>query len=216
MSADTVGLLGKALAGDARALDGLVAALTPIIQARVARTLLARRAHRTAGRNLRQEVEDLTQEIWIALFSSQGRVLRSWQAERGLSLENFVGLVSERHVASFLRSGRRNPWKEELGDGDEVEVTTDEPGPEQVAAGREHLRLLLDRLRASLSPLGQRVFEILFVQELSLPDAIAASGLSADALYAWRSRLRRLAHELDAELSRTAPTARSTDEGARR
>jgi len=210
---DSAGWLSEALAGDPLALNRLIAALTPVVQARVARALLARRALRAGGRNMRQDVEDLTQEIWIALFANGARVLRSWQVERGLSLENFVGLVSERHVASFLRSGRRNPRREELATGEEIEVTTDAPGPEEITAGREHLRLLLERLMAALSPLGRQVFEILFVRELSLPEAIAASGLSADALYAWRSRIRKLAHDLQLDLSRTRAAPRNTEGG---
>jgi DNA-directed RNA polymerase specialized sigma24 family protein len=186
VSDDTGGLVGDALAGDQLALTRLVASLTPVVQARVARTLLARRASRAGGRNLRHEVEDLSQEIFLALFASGGRVLRSWRAERGLSLESFVGLVSERHVVSFLRSGRRNPWREQLG-------------------------LLLERLQRTLSPLGRQVFELLFVQELSLPEAMARSGLSADAVYAWRSRLRRAAREAMAELSKSGSPPRKTE-----
>src|SRR5215208_3506308 len=107
------GLVRDALAGDQTALTRLVAVLTPIIQARVARTLLARRSQCAGDRNVRQEVEDFTQDIFLSLFARDAHVLRSWRAERGLSLENFVGLVSERQVVSFLRSGKRNPWKDE-------------------------------------------------------------------------------------------------------
>jgi RNA polymerase sigma-70 factor, ECF subfamily len=70
------------------------------------------------------------------------------------------------------------------------------------------LRLLLDRLREKLSPLGQRLFELLFVQEMSPEETMAATGLSADAVYAWRSRLRRLARKLLAELSGNAASQR--------
>jgi len=211
---DTVGLVGEALAGDQLALTRLVAILTPVVQARVARTLLARRPWLAGGRDIRQEVEDLTQEIFLALFSRSAHVLRSWQAERGLSLENFVGLVSERHVVSFLRSGKRTRSKEDLATGEELEATAAESGPEEEAASREQLQLLLERLRQSLSPLGRQVFELLFVQELSLPEAMAASGLSADAVYAWRSRLRRHARELLAELSSSSSAPRKPEEGA--
>ena len=76
-----------------------MALLTPVIQARVARTLLARRSHLGSDRNVRQEVEDMTQEIFLLLFHKGGQVLRSWEAGRGLSLKNFVGLVSERRAA---------------------------------------------------------------------------------------------------------------------
>jgi RNA polymerase sigma-70 factor, ECF subfamily len=212
---ESVALVERALAGDKLALTRLVAALTPVVQARVARTLLCRRWARGGGRSVRDDVEDLAQDVFLSLFANQGRVLRSWQAERGLSLENFVGLVSERYVVSFLRSGRRNPWKEELASGDELDVRVDEPSPDRVASGRQQLGLLLDRLRDHVSPLGFHLFELLFVQELSLPETMAASGLSADAVYAWRSRLRRLARELMSDVSGNAPPKRSSRKGGR-
>ena len=211
---DTSELVREALAGDREALARLVALLTPVIQARVARTLLARRSLLGAARNVRQEVEDLTQDVFLLLFSNGARVLRTWQAERGLSLENFVGLVGERYVVSFLRSGKRNPWKEDLTPAEDLEAENPEQDPEEVTASREQLRLLLDRLQEKLSPLGRHLFDLLFVQELSQAEAIAASGLSADAVYAWRSRLRRLAQKLLAEMSgKAAPPRKNRKDG---
>lgn len=209
---DNASLVKRALSGDQGALTRLVAALTPVIQARVARTLLCRRARAGAGRDVRQEVEDLTQDVFLALFSRGSHVLRSWQAERGLSLENFVGLVAERQVVSFLRSGRRNPWKEDPSPVEELDAAAPDSGPEETAASREQLGLLLDRLREKLTPLGHQIFLLLFVRELSIPEAMAATGLSADAVYAWRSRLRRLARQLLAEMSGKPEPARKTYE----
>jgi len=209
---DSAGLVQQALAGDQTALTRLVAGLTPVVQARVARALLARRSRLGSGRDVRQEVEDLSQEVFLALFSRDARVLRSWQAERGLSLENFVGLVAERQVISFLRSGRRNPWQEDPSPAEDLDVTAPESDPEEVAASREQLSLLLERLREKLSPLGHRLFELLFVQEMTVPETMAESGLSAEAVYAWRSRLRRVAQQLLAELSGKPTRARKTHE----
>lgn len=212
---DTESLLRRALAGEQTALTRLVAVLTPVIQARVARTLLSRKAQLSGGRSVRQEVEDLSQEVFLSLFARDARVLRSWQAERGLSLENFAGLVAERQVLSFLRSGRRNPQQETSWSEDEVDAPARDSGPEEVTAGREHLAWLLDRLREEASPLGYRLFHLLFVQELSLPEVRAASGLSADAVYAWRSRLRRLAQSLLAEMSgKVAPSRKTWKDGS--
>lgn len=211
---DSAGLVRRALAGDQTAVTRLVAGLTPVIQARVARTLLARRSRLGSGRDIRQEVEDLSQDVFLSLFSRDGHVLRSWQAERGLSLENFVGLVAERQVVSFVRSGRRNLWKEEPSPAQELDATVSESGPEEVAASREQLSLLLERLREKLSPLGHQLFVLLFVREMSVPETVAASGLSADAVYAWRSRLRRLARQLLAELSgKPVPARKTLEEG---
>jgi RNA polymerase sigma-70 factor (ECF subfamily) len=201
-SQDTESLLRRALAGEQAALSGLVSLLTPVIQARVARTLLARRSLLAGGRNVRQEVEDLSQEVFLALFSRDAYVLRGWQAERGLSLKNFVGLVAERQVLSFLRSGRRNPQQEDAcTEEDDFDPVAPDSGPEEVTASRELMSLLLDRMREEVSPLGLRLFDLLYVQELSPAEVMTETGLSADAVYKWRSRLRQLARKLLAELS---------------
>jgi RNA polymerase sigma factor (sigma-70 family) len=205
-SEEIASLIRRALAGDQAALTELVALLTPVIHARVARTL-ARRSFLASGR---QEVEDLTQEVFLKLFARDGRVLRSWQPERGLSLANFVGLVAERQVLSFLR--RRNPWKEVQSlTEDKIDVVDPYPRPDDDS--RKQLALLLDRLRESLSPKGWQLFDLIYIQELSQAEVEAASGLSADAVYAWRSRLRRLARKLRDEMSGPGASTRSTEQG---
>ena len=200
----------RALAGDEAALTRLVDALTPVIQARVARGLLLWRQGLSAGRDVRQEVEDLTQEVFLALFDDGGRVLRNWNPERGLSLANFAGLVAERQTVSVLRTGKRSPWKEDPTLTEELDEPAATPGPEEAAASRETLRLLLRRLTEELSPLGRQLFELLFLRELPVREVIERTGMSPDAIYAWRSRLRRMARRLLADLSEPAPAARRT------
>lgn len=190
-----------ALAGDEPALSRLVRTLTPVIQSRVARSLLLRRTGRAAGRDIRQEVEDLTQDIFLLLFADGGKVLRSWQPERGLSLANFVGLVAERQTVSILRSGKRSPWKEEPVLPEDLDQAAPESGPEEAAASREQLRLLLHRLTEELTPLGRHLFDLLFLRELPFDEVTRQTGMSPDAVYAWRSRLRRLARRLLDETS---------------
>ncbi len=186
----------RALAGNEAALTRLVKALTPVIQSRVARGLLLRRTGMAAGRDIRQEVEDLTQEIFLLLFADGGKVLRSWQPERGLSLLNFVGLVAERQTASLLRSGKRSPWKEDPMLPEDLDQAAPGSGPEEIAASREQLKLLLHRLTEELSPLGRHLFDLLFLRELPFEEVTRQTGMTADAVYAWRSRLRRLARRL--------------------
>lgn len=207
---DSAGLVKRALAGDQTASTRLVAGLTPVVQARVARTLLAHRSYLGSGRDVRQEVEDMSQDIFLSLFTRDAHILRSWQAERGLSLENFVGLVAQRQVVSFLRSGKRNPWKEEPWPAEELETTALDCGPEEITASREQLSLLLERMRETLSPLGYHIFVLLFLQEMSVAETMAATGLTDDAVYQWRGRLRRLAQRLLAELSGKPTLARKT------
>lgn len=205
--------VARALARDARALTDLVSRLTPVIQARVARALLLWRTGGAASRSVRQEVEDFTQEMFLLLFQEDGRVLRGWDAERGLSLENYAGLVVERRMTSILRTGKRNPWTEEPTEAASLELLPDVETTERVAASRQELGHVVSRLREELTPLGRRLFQLLFLEEREPAEVMAATGLSADAVYAWRSRLKRLAARLLAEMSDSAGPARNPSRG---
>lgn len=204
--------LRRALSGDERALDRLVTRLTPVIQARVARCLLLRRWGAAHGRNVRQEVDDLTQEIWVLLFDNGGKVLRSWKPERGLPLARFVDLVTQRRVVSILRSGRRNPWPDDPTLPEELDHRESPVvGPEEITASRQELRCLWQRLTEELSPLGRHLFDLLFLRELPQAEVEAQTCLSAGAVYAWRSRLRHLARRLLADCQKPRPTSEVTE-----
>jgi DNA-directed RNA polymerase specialized sigma24 family protein len=187
-------LIRQALAGDRPAIDRLVDRLTPIVQARIARLLLARA--RATGRDMRAQVEDMSQEVFLSLFDHDGRVLRAWDRQRGLSLENFVGFVAHRQAISILRNGATCPFTEEATEQRALLELVDETAPaqlEQDIAARETLLLLLDQLRLSLSPRSLEMFERLFVLEESVESLRATTGLSAAAVHTWRSRLGKLA-----------------------
>lgn len=214
--ADLYGEVQSAVVGDRGAVGRLVKILTPVIQARVARSLLRHRAGAASNRGIRQEVEDLTQEIFLLLFAEDGRVLRTWEPERGLALVNFVGLIAERRTASLLRSGRRSPWQDETSLADDQDFAAEESGPEEIAVSRQQLQQLLRRLTEELSPLGRHLFDLLFVRDLPPEEIVAATGMTRDAVYAWRSRLRRLARRLVSAKSDGAPSHRTTSMGGKR
>src|SRR5207253_11410064 len=94
------------------AVRELIAAVAPVVQARVARAALRRRSTREQGRDVREEVRDLSQEIFAALFDDDARALRAWRPTGGLSLANYVGLIVEHQVANIFRSGKRRPWSD--------------------------------------------------------------------------------------------------------
>lgn len=202
---DDEDLARRALSGDAVATRRLVAHVLPIVQARVARVLVRRRGG--SGRDVRQEVEDLAQEVFAALFENGGRVLRAWDPARGLSLASFCGLVAEREAASILRSGRRSPWAADPTDADDLEKDLPaESGLEARLATREQLELLVDRVREALSPLGLEMFERLVVQEEAVESVCAATGMSADAVYAWKSRIGKLVRRIARDIAISDPS----------
>jgi RNA polymerase sigma factor (sigma-70 family) len=192
-------LLDRALAGEREAVARLIDELSVVIQARSVRVM--GRLVGIGRRNLRQEVEDLTQEIFAHLFAERGRVLRSWDAERGLSLPNFVGLIAERHIYSLFRVDKRRPFREEATEAAAFERRGGgDPGPEQALSSRQQLDRLLDRMRETLTPLGARIFQLAYVEERDVPEVARLCGLTEEAVYVWRSRLRKTAGELLAEL----------------
>jgi RNA polymerase sigma-70 factor (ECF subfamily) len=195
-------LVRRALEGERAAIEALVRELSPVVQSRVA-TALWRRGH-----NSRQELEDLTQEVLMDVFTGEARVLASWEPERGLSLASFVGLVAQRSVASALRSRRRSPFAHEPTDPGALDATPDSAragaAPERSAAARELLRLLLDRLHTELSPKALEMFYRLYVWQEE-PELVAReTGSKLEAVYQWRSRLKKEVTELEAKLSSRA------------
>jgi RNA polymerase sigma factor (sigma-70 family) len=198
--AATVKLVADAAAGQAGAARELVRVLYPVVQARVGRVLWRLRGG--GQRDLRGETEDLTQEVFAFLFEERAKALLAWDPTRGLSLQNFVGLLAERRSISHLRSGRQSHYNEDPTSDSALDRQGEpSPGPEPAAFSRELLAALLDRLRQSLSPLGMHLFVLIYVEERSVEEVAEAANLSNDAVYAWRSRLRKLVATLAADLA---------------
>jgi RNA polymerase sigma-70 factor (ECF subfamily) len=201
---DDAALVDRALSGEGPAMRTLIDRLLPSVQGRVGLALL-RRHGQARGRNLRAEAEDLSQEVFAALFEQGGRVLRSWQPDRGLSLKGFVGLVAEREAGAILRTGKRSPFTEEPTAAEALQETLHDIGERNptgpspmtdLLESRDLLETLIDRLRERLSPQGFWLFELLYVEERSVEETCTIAKMTPDALYAWRSRIGKLAREV--------------------
>lgn len=186
--AEEAALLAEALAGSRAALDRLVRYLTPVIQVRVARALLV--GGGGGHRNLREEVEDLTQEVYTTLFGQDARVLRAWRPGAGLNLRNFIGMVARRKVGAVLATRKRNPWYEQPLSHDVVERALPADGEaEQRIANKELLALALRRTDLVLSERGRQLLEWIVCDGLENDEIRARSALTDAAIYQWRSRI---------------------------
>jgi DNA-directed RNA polymerase specialized sigma24 family protein len=201
-----------AIAGDELAIRDLVRELTPVIQSRVARVLVRTRGA-SAGSVLRQDVLDVSQQVFERLFADNGMILRTWNREAGLSLMAFVGLIAERDAVTVVRSRKLNPTTEAPTDDAALESTLAHVDIEGVMLTRSVVRVLVERLERALSPLGVRVFRALFVDERDVESAGKELGLSAEAIYQWRTRIRQTARQLAAELHHEETHAVSNADG---
>jgi len=191
----------RALGGDSVAMRALIDAAAPVIHVRVVRALMKRHAS-ARGRNVRQEMEDMVQEVFAALLADDGRTLRAWDPERGLSFLGFVGFIAEREVAMIMRTGKRSPWTEDPTMDDKlIDLGGASDNVEERVATRELLTRIADRLREQLSPQGRQCFQMLYVEDRSVQSVSSETGMSIDALYAWRSRVGRLLRKLRDELA---------------
>jgi RNA polymerase sigma factor (sigma-70 family) len=184
-------LVERALRSEPEAVGALVDLLLPAVR-RVAERVI-RRSTRITGRGLQLSVDDLVQDCFELLFDDAGRVLRSWEPGRGLALVRFVELISERHLVTLLKTGKRNPWREDPTMDEAMDLmTTSLQDPEMSFASKEVLERLLDRIRMTLSPVGMELFEALFVHEQTPAEIGKRLGMSNDAIYAWKHRFKKL------------------------
>jgi len=179
----------RAVDGDEDTMRRLIRAMRPTVQAEVAWTL-HRYAPRGRGRDARQELADMVQEVFLSLIDNDGRALKAWRPERGRSLKSFVAMVARHQVVSILRSGRRSPWTEDPTPVEDMNLAP-EPSPETALHNADEARQLMAVLRDELSTRSMMIFEALYIEQKTVEEVCGEFGLSKNALYAWRSRLRR-------------------------
>ncbi|MCA9544073.1 MAG: sigma-70 family RNA polymerase sigma factor [Myxococcales bacterium] len=183
----------RALGGDRSAQRHLFHALLPHVQKKV-NAVLVRRASAGGRRPVRQEVLDLTQDVFVALFEHDGRALRAWHPDKGASLPTWVGRVAEKRIISTLRTAKRNPWTETPTEAEAFErVVPALPSAHAKVASRQQLERVLDALRADLSEQAFALFVALFVEQQEVDAICAAHGMTANAVYIWRTRLKKAA-----------------------
>lgn len=170
------------------ALRSLVAALTPVIEARVARALLL--AERS---DLEHELPDLVQELLLMLFKDDARLLRRWTPELGVSLADWVGLICERRLRELVQRMRSRGTASRLAAPTALALAHD-PGPSLEA--RYELAHLLRMLRRAMSARAVALFETLWLHEEDVATVARRFTMSQGAVYAARARVLRVAREV--------------------
>ena len=215
--------LSSAIRGDEEAVRHFVHAFSPLIQVRIGRVLLRYKKDMSTSQ-IRQETEDLCQETFVQLFTDGARVLQSWDAHKGLSLTNFIGLIAERVAFSWARTGRKNAWREMAMEGNTLERKADRAvenhfenramsegasSPESQVANRETLERVIVRFKAELPPNGLQVFYLIYLQGKTVEEVSQIMNIQPDTVYSWRSRLMKRAKEILLDLSDTSTENRA-------
>jgi len=186
-------LVRDALAGEQAAVRALVRRLLPVIRAVVGHRL-RRRGGRAAG-----DLDDYTQDIWLALLADGGRRLLAFDPARGASFEGYVGVVAEREFADRLR---REGAKKRGGDHAQVDSETLDRvagqggDPEAVTVARRQAEALRAHLDSTLPERGRLVFRYLYVDGRGVAEVAATLGVKTQVVYNWQHRIRKEARTL--------------------
>ncbi len=185
-------VIQQASLGDQKAVSSLIHFLTPVIQASVAH-LLTRFQSAHKNKNIATEVADYCQEILLLLFKNNAKTLLGWEPEKGMSLTSFVSLIAKRRVISDLRHAKlhlslddksvKHSLKNHITQGDIASQLSD----------RQLVYQVVTHLKNDISELGFDIFTQLFLFE-NTPEEISQNiGISVNAIYVWKNRIKKQA-----------------------
>jgi RNA polymerase sigma factor (sigma-70 family) len=197
-------LIHRAMAGDRPSVDELMDILTRTIRGAVTRELGRWRR----GQASEQEVEDITQAVFVHLFADDWHALLQWDPRRGHTLQGFVALVARNVTIATLRTRRSNPFQEEPVSPEVFdERAASGSGPESVAISRQAAAQITGRVTEGLTSRGKEMFRLLILEDRPIEEVCAHTGMTPDAIYQWQSRLNRKLREVAAEIAAAAAPA---------
>jgi len=189
---DDAVVMTRALAGDRAAQTLLVEMLRGPVQAQ----MLSFVRHRGYTRDVPQRVADLTQDIFLYLFEDNLKVLRSWDPHFGVPLVRFITMVAKRKAWGILNAKRHQLDFAPQAASQVLEFSLH---TNPLDGDDQWVRVAMTRVRESLSEKGQDVFDMLFRDQATVAEISARQNLTREAVYQWRSRLRRaIRRELNA------------------
>ncbi len=185
---EAVLLVEQASSGDADAQAALRERIEPVIRAR-ARAFVARRVARRIGIH---DAEDLLQQVWLALWADGARLLRAYDPKRGMGLEGYVGMITQRelwHAAEQLQTQKRS--SEAALSKSSASSSVDSPSPECIVATRQVLAGVDAFVRSQLSARAQHAYVLLYADGKSVAEVARTLGTDEQTVYNFQHEVRK-------------------------
>ena len=184
-------LLAACIAGQRGAQGAFVVRFERYIRHLVNRTVRRYRAHVDGA-----VIDDLCQEVFIALFEEDCRRLRLFEGRNGCPLKAWIRVISMRTTISRMRRWRNHSQlPSEDSDRGSLRMVDQQPSAVQLLAAQDDQRRR-DRLLSlaeCLSDDDRQLIEMIYVDEMSVPDITEALSIRRGALYMRKNRaIRRL------------------------
>jgi RNA polymerase sigma-70 factor (ECF subfamily) len=189
--ADDSELLMGCIAGDASALAAFVQRFELYVRHIVGRTV------RRYTSNVDSAVlDDLCQEVFVALFDNDRRRLRLFEGRNGCPLRAWIRVIAMRTTVSRMRRWKNHSQlPNEDSDRGSVKMVDDGPNALQLLSAEDDKKrqAQLLTLAECLSPEDRELIELIYVHEMSVPAITEKLHIRRGALYMRKNRaLRRL------------------------
>ncbi|WP_168204131.1 RNA polymerase sigma factor [Aliikangiella coralliicola] len=188
-------IVSQAISGNRHAIRRLIRLLTPVIQSSVAHILTRTRSD-SSSCDIHAEVADYCQDIFMLLFKNDSKILRSWDPDKGMSLNSFISLITKRRVISALRQEKLTHRLDDKTIEQKIECHRNVPDIETQFIERQLLLNIISSLKKDISELGYDLFIQLFLFERTPEEISAKTGVSKNSIYVWKNRLRKKAKDI--------------------
>ena len=179
-------LLDACLKGNARAMAAFVQRFERYIRHMVGRTV-----HRYTSGVDSSTIDDLCQEVFMALFENDRRRLKMFEGRNGCPLRAWIRVIAVRTVISRMRRWKKHSQlPNEDSDRGSVRMVDDGPDALDMLAAQDDQKrkAQLLRLAATLSSEDRELIEMIYVHEMSVPAITEQLHIRRGALYMRKNR----------------------------
>jgi len=156
---------------------------------------IAKVTRRFASRVSEEDVREIEATFMVSLFANDMHKIRSYDRTRGHRFSSWLGMLAINCAYDHLRSVKREPLKEVLGD--ELDLASDTIDPFEAASKGQQARIAAESL-ASFSEKDRTFAELYFVEGLA-PEVVAREmNISVKTVYSKRHKIQA---RLEAALS---------------
>lgn len=140
----------------------------------------------------REEIEDICQDVFLALFDQDARKLRQYQGRNGCSLASWIRVVANRLTIDRLRREGRTVSLDDPENTESYRIRETHPdtrpGPEPQVEAAERAARVRDMV-AQLPAKDQLFVQLHYFQGLAIEEVAQTIGITTNAAYVRKMRL---------------------------
>jgi RNA polymerase sigma factor (sigma-70 family) len=158
---------------------------------RYIRHMVGRTVHRYTTGVDPSVMDDLCQEVFMALFENDQKRLKMFEGRNGCPLRAWIRVITVRTVISRMRRWKRHSQlPNDDSDRGSVRMVDEGPDPLEVLAAQDDQKrkAQLLRLAETLSAEDRELIEMIYVHEMSVPAITEKLRIRRGALYMRKNR----------------------------